>query len=195
MAKGSSFERDISVKLSLWFSEGKRDDIFYRSQSSGARATQRYKSKKTTEGQHGDIAATCSEGEPLIKKWNIELKSGYSKKGKLWSDKTTRRVTGYCLLDLLDSRQKDPIFLQFWAQTIKDSELSNREPILIFRRNLKDVCIAVNYSYYCKLSGWFGEISDVMTIEIRGNGVDIKIMRLSDFLNWVNSKILMELVK
>ena len=29
--KGSAFEREICKKLSLWFTENERDDIFFRS--------------------------------------------------------------------------------------------------------------------------------------------------------------------
>jgi hypothetical protein len=48
MAKGSSFEREIAKLLSLWWSEGMRDDVFYRSHASGGRFTMRRKSGKDT---------------------------------------------------------------------------------------------------------------------------------------------------
>lgn len=78
MAKGSNFEREICKKLSLWWSGGKRDDIFWRSQTSGGRATQRMKSGKTTYGSYGDVAAVDPIGEPLLQVFTIELKRGRS---------------------------------------------------------------------------------------------------------------------
>jgi len=47
MAKGSQNEREKSREWSLWFSEGKREDLFWRT-NSGAMATQRGKKGKTT---------------------------------------------------------------------------------------------------------------------------------------------------
>jgi hypothetical protein len=75
--KGSAFEREICKRLSLWFTDGDRDDIFWRTAGSGARATRR--GKKTTFGQYGDIQATDPIGQPLIDAFTIEVKKGYNK--------------------------------------------------------------------------------------------------------------------
>ena len=76
-AKGSAFERSVCKTLSLWFSKGKRDDLFWRTSGSGARATVRGKKGKSTISGHGDIEATCSEGK-LLTEWTCwELKCGY----------------------------------------------------------------------------------------------------------------------
>ena len=152
-SKGGNFEREISKILSLWFTEGKRDDIFYRSQSSGARATQRNKSKKTTVGQQGDIASTCTEGEQLIKIWSIECKTGYSFKNKLKDG--TQKITNWDILDLLDSKSQEPMFAQMWNQCVIDAEISSREPILIFRRNMKLPLICITKQYYSRLTNFF----------------------------------------
>lgn len=77
--KGIPFERKISKDLSLWWSDGERDDIFWRTTTSGGRATTRRKTKKKTFGQSGDIQATDPIGQPLIDLCNIELKRGYNK--------------------------------------------------------------------------------------------------------------------
>lgn len=76
MGKGSSFEREICKHLSKWWTGGKRDDVFWRSQTSGGRATQRLKKGQRTYGSYGDIAAVDPIGEPLLKLWTIELKRG-----------------------------------------------------------------------------------------------------------------------
>jgi len=76
--KGSQFERDICRKLSKWWTNGKREDVFWRTSSSGAMATIRKKSNKSTFGQYGDIQAVDPIGANLLKKLSIELKRGYS---------------------------------------------------------------------------------------------------------------------
>jgi hypothetical protein len=78
-AKGGAYEREICKQLSLWWSHGKDDDIFWRTASSGGRATQRSKKGKTTFGNHGDIQASNPIGQPLIDRIAIEIKRGYSK--------------------------------------------------------------------------------------------------------------------
>ena len=74
--KGSSFERKICKLLSKWWTDGERDDVFWRSSQSGGRATQRAKSGKKTFGSYGDIAAVDPIGQPLMQLFTIELKRG-----------------------------------------------------------------------------------------------------------------------
>lgn len=76
-AKGSAFEREIAVALSEWWAG--RDDVFWRTSGSGARATTRSKRFKKTAGQYGDICAIDPIGQPLLKMYTIELKRGYSR--------------------------------------------------------------------------------------------------------------------
>lgn len=76
--KGSGFERELCRELSWWWTHDRLDDVFWRSQASGARATQRTKKGRTTKGQYGDIAATDPIGIPLINIITIEAKRGYS---------------------------------------------------------------------------------------------------------------------
>lgn len=75
--KGGAFERQTCRDLSEWLSEGKRDDLLWRSSMSGGRATVRGRKGKTTAGHYGDVAATCPQGEPLTRAFAIELKRGY----------------------------------------------------------------------------------------------------------------------
>ncbi len=77
-AKGSDFERELCVEFSRWWTNGERDDIFWRSSGSGARAKTRGNAGRSTAGQHGDICATDPVGAPLIKLLTIELKRGYN---------------------------------------------------------------------------------------------------------------------
>jgi len=79
MAKGSQFERDFCKQLSLWWTEGGTDEMFWRSSNSGGRATVRAKSGKSTKGQCGDVAAIHPDGVALIDLITFELKRGYSR--------------------------------------------------------------------------------------------------------------------
>lgn len=81
--KGGDFEREVCKKLSLWWTGGERDDVFWRSSQSGGRATQRKKKGLSTYGSYGDIAAVDPIGEPLLRLFTIELKRGDSY-GTLW---------------------------------------------------------------------------------------------------------------
>ncbi len=142
MGKGSGFEREIAKKLSLWWTEGENEDVFWRSQASGGRATMRKKKDKDAlNSQAGDITAFDPIGEPLIKAWNIECKSGGGRKIKA-ADKRT--FQNWSILDCIDSKQKQPTILKWWEQSCRDAETSNREPILIFRRNSKAPCIVLS---------------------------------------------------
>lgn len=71
--KGSAFEREICVALSRWVTNGKRDDVFWRSAMSGGRATIHHR-KGTSIRQSGDICAVAPEGHGLTSKWFIECK-------------------------------------------------------------------------------------------------------------------------
>lgn len=80
--KGSSFERYICKRLSVWWSADTevkaRDDLFWRACQSGGRATQRAKTGKKTFGSYGDIAAVDPVGLPFLKVFTCELKRGRS---------------------------------------------------------------------------------------------------------------------
>lgn len=78
-SKGSQFERQICKLLSLWWSNNKSDAIFWRTSTSGARATSRAKKGRKTSGQCGDICATHPSGAPFVDVFTVELKNGYGK--------------------------------------------------------------------------------------------------------------------
>lgn len=77
-AKGNPFERQFCVRLSEWITHGVHDDVFWRSQTSGARATVRSRTGQRTVGQAGDIAATDHRFAHLTTHIVWELKRGYA---------------------------------------------------------------------------------------------------------------------
>lgn len=109
--KGSAFEREICKKLSLWWSEGDRDDIFWRSSQSGGRATLRARKGQSTYGSYGDIAAIDPIGEPLLKVFTIELKRGssYSTAGDMIDCEPKRRQNhpfAKCILQAIKAHKR-----------------------------------------------------------------------------------------
>jgi len=75
VAKGADWERQLCKEFSLWWTDGKRDDIFWRTSNSGGRATMR--GKKSTSGQYGDMGFIDPIGKPLIDFCTFEFKRGY----------------------------------------------------------------------------------------------------------------------
>lgn len=80
---GTPFEREVCKDLSYWWSGGRRDDLFWRSDTSGGRATSRRKKNKTTAGQCGDIASTHPSTFAMTDVFTIECKKGYNRSGPL----------------------------------------------------------------------------------------------------------------
>ncbi len=78
--KGRRLEIELAEELSLWWSNGKRDDLLWHTHDSGGRATRRSKKGKSTEGLRGDICAVDLEIKPLIDLITWEAKKGYNAK-------------------------------------------------------------------------------------------------------------------
>jgi hypothetical protein len=142
--KGSSFERQISTQLSLWASEGKSDDWYWRTAGSGGRAKARSRSGKSTINSCGDIRPECGEAEFLFKKCIFELKRGY----KNWS-----------FLDCLDKAKtrKNEIlqnFEKFYEQASGDA-LNAGVPfcVIIAKRDKRQPIIILPYRFFILLGG------------------------------------------
>lgn len=116
--KGASFEREICKALSLWVTNGKRGDVFWRSAMSGGRAT-----IFADVRQCGDICAVAPEGAPLVERFFIECKHYKDLQIANWA------LTGKGHL------------ADFWEETKEQAEIHNcstridRRPLLIFRQN------------------------------------------------------------
>ena len=177
--KGSSFEREIAKKLSLWWTEGERDDVFWRTSQSGGRSTTRAKSGKTTAGSAGDLTYLDEIGKPFIDTFLIELKRGYTK--------------DIDILPILDntSRKRAPMLLQFWEQAERDRKLNNRKhSLVIFKRDKQQTCILFDPALESQIQDFdclFCE--DYIEINIRKYSLLI-VAKLDDFLNWVSPAII-----
>lgn len=75
--KGAQYERATCSRLSLWVSEMKRQDVFWRSAMSGGRANLRSRRRREGEfsAQAGDITATHALGDLLIRLFCVDAKN------------------------------------------------------------------------------------------------------------------------
>ena len=126
--KGFAYERYFCKKLSLWWSENERDDIFWRTSNSGGRASRRSKQGLQTEGQFGDVTATSAIGIPLMRVVTIELKRGYA---------------GTTIQDLIDKTSgKESQFSKWINQAQKSADDANSLYwLLVTRRNRRQAII------------------------------------------------------
>jgi hypothetical protein len=126
--KGSNFEREICTLLSEWWEPG-RSDIFWRTASSGGRATQRAKKGTKTKNHHGDITATDPIGQPFLDVFTLELKRGYS---------------SCSIADLIDKPNKAaPTQYEKWIEGIilNATQAGSQSWMLIVKRNRKQTLV------------------------------------------------------
>jgi len=178
MGKGDNFERECCRYLSLWWSDGEKDDIFWRNRR---RITSR---TKAAERQMGDIAAVHPEGIPLTELFNIEIKTGYAKTkhGKKF------KISNWDILDLIDSTKPKgrKVFWDFWEQTKTDAELSQRIPLLIFSRDYHVPVVGIYGRDLNKLAYFVGTPFFNQIIIFFKTELPIKLIRLEDFLIWAS---------
>ncbi len=138
--KGSAYEREFCKKLSLWWSNGRREDIFWRTSQSGGRATTRAKKDQTTVGQYGDIAATDPIGAPLMEVVTIELKRGYP------------RATIHDLLDKSNGAAQQQF--EKWVEQVRESArlASSFSWMLVTKRDRRESLVWIPKSLATKLS-------------------------------------------
>jgi len=173
MGKGDSFERECCRYLSLWWTNGEDDDVLWRNR------VRRTSKTPNREQQMGDIISTHPVSIPLIETFNIEIKTGYS---KTRAGKKVKNIP-WDILDLIDSTKPKgaKVFTDFWAQTISDSSLSSRIPMLIFKRDFHVPCVAMYRKDLRILSDWAGiKILTCMRISLSWDN-QIDIMRRDDF--------------
>lgn len=178
--KGSNFERLISKKLSRWWSEDERDDIFWRTQSSGGWSTNRRMAGQTTSTQQGDIQALDPVGQPLLEALCIEVKIGYGK----WS-----------VLDCIDrpSRGVTQTFELFLKQVVEDWKSTNGKsayPCIIAKRDMREPTIFLPWPLYLKIKDAYGidffHKNKCFAMNIRCEHYEhpITALLLDDFLDW-----------
>lgn len=125
-SKGSNFERLICPKLSLWISQGKRDDLFWRSSNSGGRSTVMFKKGGENRTQCGDITAIHPDGNPLTDRYLISC--------KFYRD---LKIEGTVL------GNKGGLSA-FWTECLEEAKRHNKIPMLIAKQNNTPPFICLN---------------------------------------------------
>ncbi len=186
--KGGKFERDMGKALSLWWTDNVTDDVFYRTASSGGRATVRAKGKKVTYGQYGDLQAVNPVGKPLMDLCVVECKDGYP---------------GQSPFDLLDEpRKQNPKFRGFFEQCL-DEQKQAKTPfwMLIARRKGKVPMVYIPQIMYKTLCGkpWV-HIKEaypkaILTVQVFSIPRRIFCLQLTQFLTLVRPGDIIKMTK
>lgn len=199
-SKGSSYERKKIKHLSLWLSNGKRDDILYRTAGSGARATCRLKYNQSTSNSCGDIGLLDPShkiGKRFINKVLIELKIGYTLK-KIKNKKKKQSKEHISITDLIDSsnsRKNDPLIIRWIKKANIEAKAHNREiPIIIYHRDRKEDCIVFKDKDWNTLKSnnriWTNHDGPICSVSYKK--YKLVIVRLDDFLQWCPPKAFYE---
>jgi len=185
VGKGDDFERDQCRFLSLWWTKGARDDIFWRNR--------RHRTIKDPTGRHqlGDITALQPEGIPFVEIFNVELKTGYSKTKK---GKRVKNIP-WDVLDLIDhtgSEPQDPVLLRFWEQTYKDASLSKRLPLLIFKRDYHVPVVCIEEGTLRSLIPRLEEPS-YPRVQFSRDDIALVMFREEHFFSWLTPEVVKEI--
>ncbi len=189
-SKGSAYEREIAKKFSLWWTDGERDDVFWRTDNSGGRATTRAKSGVKTFGQRGDLQASDPIGQPLMDLCVIEIKRGY-KESSIGD-----------MLDAPDSA-KQKIFGGFVEQVITDFNKSQSLSwMLITKRDRREELVTMPYAFRLNLVRNSGESErpipysmNILNIKSLEQIYHLVTHRLNYFLETYNSEIIKKTIK
>ena len=167
--KGSSFERKVAKELSLWWSHGERQDIFYRTHSSGAIGTIH---NKTTKGNYstecGDIMAIDPVGQAFTDVFTLELKRGYQ----------------YDIIDFLHPTKKNMLF-KFWSQVEADRKKSGSMfSMLILKQDRKPTLVMITSECLSVLCMCNNSIAK-KRISLRENNSLFLIFNYVQFFEWL----------
>lgn len=121
--KGTRFEREVCVKLSLWVSHGEDKDLFWRSAISGGRATVLLTKGRSVKPA-GDICAVDPNGHRLTDRFFIECKHVRD-------------------LQLHRFMLHEGTLHNFWEQAVRQAVDHKRTPMLIARQDFLPVLLIV----------------------------------------------------
>lgn len=173
--KGTPFERQIAKELSLWWSDGERDDIFWRTDGSGARATKRRSINIMTANSCGDLGFLDVIGKPFLDVFVVEIKRGYT--------------ADLSVLNILDAKGKNTDVLLHWWRKLTAEARACGKPfgMIIFRRDHRSTCVCISYDCLNYLESTIGSwpIDDGLVLEITTSKESIVIVDYEVFFNWV----------
>jgi hypothetical protein len=174
--KGAEWERECCKKLSLFITEGKREDVFWRSAMSGGRATVQAKKGIENRSQSGDISSVAEEGNLFTDVFCIEA--------KYYADLKLRSL-------VFGKPVKDSI-LDYWKQTQTQAILCRQEPILIVKQNRQEplFCVSIMSKIGKYLAEEWLEDEGIPMLGVFP-WLDLAIFSFDDFLEGVDPVSLM----
>lgn len=174
--KGARFERKIAPMLSLWWTNGARSDVFWKTGGSGGRAKRRGRKGLTTAGQDGDLFAADAIGDPFIRTFTMELKRGYSK------------TSPFDAMDKLVS-YKPQVFEQ-WIKQASESSLQAGSAFwaILFCRNRREPMVSFPFKAYLQIKGGTELLKRTGTMTVRLSSGKVGVSRFKDFLNCITPK-------
>jgi hypothetical protein len=178
MAKGSEWERECSKILSLWATEGARDDVVWRTAGSGSRWATRRKRGSDTYNQAGDLCATDPCAQFLFDFLLVECKRGYAK------GKPSESINVLYWLDR-PSNTKPPLLAQWWEKADEERLRAGRSrAVLLFRRTGKRACIVLERDLMGDLEDYIGQYKHHVIALYMAEGPTLLICDLEKWLEW-----------
>jgi hypothetical protein len=126
-SKGAAYEREICRDLSLWISDGKQQDCFWRSAISGGRTTVWRKKGVGLNAQAGDISCIHPAGHMFADLYFVEVKF-------------------YANLNFEGLITGKGHLIQVWQQARKQANEAKKTPLLIARQNRAKAIACLAYS-------------------------------------------------
>lgn len=123
--KGGAFEIVVAKSLSLWVTDGKRNDLFWRSSLSGGRATNAFKKGDNKAHIAGDICAVDPMGDDLVQVFFVECK--HYKKLDLQTAVTTNGGQ----------------LIKFWHEAVSKSNQHGKLPMIVVKQNALPVLMGL----------------------------------------------------
>lgn len=159
-AKGGQFERDMARRLSLWLTDGKKDDCLWRSAGSGSMSTNSIKrGTGAKQYQASDLSPNSPEAYLLLDRFTIEC--------KYYAD---------LQLESLLFNPKCQI-LTFWKQAQRDAASVNKLPFLIAKQNRRPIMVGLQTG----ILAVFGTVPHHLAV----SSANLALMHLEDFLRVV----------
>lgn len=125
--KGNSFENELAKKLSLWVTNGKREDVLERSPASGGKSTVHRKSGKDFGNIAGDLISVSRESQSLIDSFIIEAK----------------HRADININPLIFGQEAKTGFLEWWYYLLSECDTHKKLPMIIVKQNRKPVIICL----------------------------------------------------
>jgi len=123
--KGAQFERDVCVLLSKWVTNGKHEDVFWRSAMSGGRSTVAHGKGKRLAAQSGDISCIHHAGSYLSDRFFMEC--------KFYRDLDYR--------GLITGKGK---LIEFWKQAQLEAKRYKKYPMMFAKQNKMPMTVCLD---------------------------------------------------